>query len=463
VSDPDHPAPAAPADSTDSGGAPGPASAPAAAPRRSLFVDTTPLRESAPFARLWAGNAIAGIGSQITVVAVGLWIYDLTRSTLAVSFVALFALAPMVVIGLYGGMLADVFDRRKVALIGAAVAWASSAGICALAWSGSTAVWPLYLLTAVNTVGATVYASADTAITPRLLRKELLPAAGALGGIAFGVQVTVGPAVAGVLVAAVGYGPTFTIDVITFTCAFLAIVALPAIVPEGNAERPGLRSLMEGARFLKNAANIRTSFIADIIAMTFGQPRVLFPAVGALLIGGGAVTVGVLTAAYAIGGLLSSVFSGALGQVRAHGVAVGRAIPVSGFAILAFGVVLAAQTFGGHGGVGSDWSHVHMPALAGAAAALLVAGGSDNVSSIFRGAILQASAPDAMRGRIQSVFIVVVTAGPRVGDLYIGAMSTIFALWAGPVAGGVLIVVLIFLLIRGVRSFREYDAAHPVA
>jgi hypothetical protein len=275
--------------------------------------------------------------------------------------------------------------------------------------------------------------------------------------------VTVGPAVAGVLVAAVGYGPTFTIDVITFTCAFLAIVALPAIVPEGNAERPGLRSLMEGARFLKNAANIRTSFIADIIAMTFGQPRVLFPAVGALLIGGGAVTVGVLTAAYAVGGLLSSVFSGPLGHVRAQGRAVGRAITVYGLAMLGFGLVLLVQSMGAHGRVSPHWGGAHLPALAAACAALLVAGGADNVSAIFRGTILQASAPDAMRGRIQSVFVVVVTAGPRVGDLYIGAMSTVsVALWPGPVAGGALIVVLIFLLMRAQRSFREYDALHPV-
>lgn len=429
-----------------------------------MFADTTPLRESPAYARLWAGNAIAGIGSQITVVAVGLQIYDLTRSTLAVSFVALFALGPMVVIGLYGGMLADVFDRRKVALVSALVAWASTAGICALAWAHSSAVWPLYLLTAVNTVGATVFASADTAITPRLLRKELLPAAGALGGMAVGIQITVGPAVAGVLVASGGYAPTFSIDVVTFTCAFLAVLALPPIVPEGDAERPGLRSLMEGARFLKGAANIRTSFIADIIAMAFGQPRVLYPAVGALLIGGGAVTVGVLTAAYAVGGLLSSVFSGALGHVRAHGRAVGRAITVYGAAILAFGAVLLVQTLAGHGVTGAAWSHVHVPALAAAAAALLVAGGSDNVSSIFRQAILQASAPDVMRGRIQSVFIVVVTAGPRIGDLYIGLMSTVAAvLWPGPVVGGVLIVALIFLLMRRVRSFRDYDAAHPVA
>ncbi|MFC4243093.1 MFS transporter [Gryllotalpicola reticulitermitis] len=448
MSDPDHSAPVTPAEGSPV--------------RRSLLADIAPLKESPAFARLWGGTAIAGIGSQITIVAIGLLIYDITGSTLAVSFVALFALGPMVVVGLYGGMLADVFDRRKVALVGALGAWLSTAGICVLAWLHSETVWPLYLLTMVNTVAATVLQSANAATTPRLVRKELLPAASALNGISTGIQITVGPAVAGVLVAAVGFGPTFSIDVVTFTCTFLAVLWLPPIRPHGDAERPGLRSLLEGAHFLRRAVNIRTSFVADIIAMTFGQPRVLFPAVGAVLLGGGAITVGVLTAAYAVGGLLSSVFSGSLGHVRAQGRAVARAITVYGFAILAFGIVLLVQALRGRGNAGSAWAHVHLPALLLAAAALLIAGGADNVSAIFRGTILQASAPDAMRGRIQSVFVVVVTAGPRVGDLYIGLMSTIAALWAGPVLGGALIVVLIFALIRRQRSFLAYDALHPV-
>ncbi|WP_022881775.1 MFS transporter [Gryllotalpicola ginsengisoli] len=441
MSDPDHPAPAT-------------------AVRRSVFVDTAPLRESPLFARLWIGNAIAGIGSQITIVAVGLQIYDITRSTLAVSFVALFALVPMVVFGIYGGMLSDVFDRRLVALVSAVVAWCSTAGICALAWLHADVVWLLYVLTTVNTVAATVLGSARSAILPRLLRKELLPAASALQGISMGIMITVGPAVAGVLVAAVGFGPTYTIDVVTFTFAFLGILSLPKILPEGDAARPGLESLLEGARFLRRAPNIRMSFVVDIIAMTFGQPRVLFPAAGALVLGGGSITVGVLTAAYAIGGLLSSVFSGPLGHVRMHGRAVERAVEAYGAAILAFGAVLAVWTFHDFGATSAGWAHVHLGGVALAAITLALAGGADNVSSIFRNTILQASAPDAMRGRIQGVFVVVVTAGPRLGDLYIGAMS-LAVLWLGPALGGALIVVLIFTLVRVQRSFRDYDALHP--
>jgi MFS family permease len=205
------------------------------------------------------------------------------------------------------------------------------------------------------------------------------------------------------------------------------------------------------------------SFLVDIVAMTFGQPRVLFPAAGALLLGGGAVTVGVLTAAYAIGGLLSSLFSGRLGHVRLQGRAVERAIVVYGLAILAFGLVLAACAAGWSGNASSSLAHTNVMALGLAALFLAVAGGADNVSSIFRNTILQVAAPDAMRGRIQGVFMVVVTGGPRIGDLYTGIIATVAALWLAPVLGGMLVVVLVLLLVRLTRggAFARYDAMNP--
>ncbi|MEB4615567.1 MFS transporter, partial [Leucobacter sp. M11] len=275
--------------------------------RRSLMVDLTPLRQSPAFARLWAGSALAGIGAQVTVVAVGLHLYHLTESTLAVSLVALWSLIPMIAAGLWGGMLADAFDRRRVALLAATGSWLSIAVLTLITLLGNEATWPLYLLTAINAASATILGTTRAAILPRLLPPALLPAAAALSGISMGLMVTVGPAVAGVLVAVVGYGWTYLVDVVLFSAAFLGVATLPRIVPEGTAARPGLKSLAEGMRFLRSAPNVRATFVVDIIAMTFGTPRAVFPAVGALVIGGGPVTVGVLTAAYAIGALVCSL------------------------------------------------------------------------------------------------------------------------------------------------------------
>jgi hypothetical protein len=428
--------------------------------KRTLFVDLSPLRHSRAFARLWLGGAISGIGGQMTIVAVGLNIYEITDSTLSVAMVGAFALVPMVFAGLYGGMLADAFDRRLVLLIAAIVAWTSTIGLVALAWTGVDTVWPFYLLTTLNAVATTVVGTVRFAILPRLLPARLLPAASALGGISTGLMVTVGPAIAGVLVASVGFGWTYSVDVVLFFAAFLGIISLPRIRPEGEVHRPGLASLKYGLAFLKTAPNIRMSFLVDIIAMTLGQPRALFPAVGALVLGGGPVTVGILTAAGAIGALVSSIFSGRIGSVRMQGRAIAAAIMVYGAFAAAFGVVLLVCTIN-PGTVGPTMAGANIPGIAISSLLLAGAVAADNVSSIFRMTMLQTAVPDNMRGRLQGVFTVVVTGGPRIGDVYVGVVAAIGAIWLPPLLGGLAIIVIIAVLVRWQRSFRHYDALDP--
>ena len=427
--------------------------------RRSHLIDLSPLRESAAFRKLWAGNAISGIGSQMTIVAVGLHIYLLTQSTFAVSLVGAFALVPMIVAGLYGGMLADAFDRRLILLLAAIVAWGSTIALALIAWTGVEIVWPFYLLTTLNAVAATMMNTVRSAVLPRLLPARLMPAASALTGMSVGVMVTLGPALAGVLVATVGFGWTYTTDVALFLSAFAGIASLPKLSPEGAVQRPGLESLKHGIDFLKSAPNIRMTFIVDIIAMTFGQPRVLFPAVGALVLGGGAVTVGVLTAAGALGALLSSLFSGRLGGARWHGRAIRTSILVYGGFIAGFGAVLLAMSAGSPGAVSPGRANI--PAIAIACVMLAGAGAADNVSSIFRQTMLQVAVPDNMRGRLQGVFTVVVTGGPRVGDIYVGIIAAIGAIWLPPLLGGLAITVLLVFLTRLQRGFLQYDSLAP--
>ncbi|MDH2445039.1 MFS transporter [Amnibacterium sp. CER49] len=432
----------------------------AAPRRRGALVDLEPITASAPFARLLAGRSIAGIGSQLTIVAVGLNVYALTGSTFAVSLTGVVALVPMILAGLYGGMLADAFDRRVVALVSGLLSWASTVAIAVLSWAGAETAPSLYVLTAVNAVATTVLLATESAITPRLLPARLLPAAAALGGISTGIAVTLGPALAGVLVAAVGYSWCYTVDAVLFVAVLLGVLTLPALPPAEHVDRPGLESLLGGMRFLRAAPNIRASFLVDIVAMTFGQPRVLFPAAGAVLLGGGAVTVGVLSAAYAVGALLSSVFSGRLGAVRRQGRAIELAIQAYGACILLFGAVLGVTGLGIASGVAPPPPAVDLPAIALATLLLAGAGAADNVSAIFRSTVLQAAAPDDMRGRLQGVFIVVVTGGPRIGDLYVGVVASLGLLWLPPVVGGALVIVIVAVLVRRL-GFLAYDAADP--
>lgn len=434
--------------------------APSSAAARGHLVDLRPLRESPAFARLWVGTAVTGIGSQMTIVAVGLDIYERTASTLAVSLVAAFALVPMVVFGLYGGALADRFDRRRVALVAASVAWGSTAAIALYSWLGIPDIAPLYVFITLNSVAAIMVQVARSAMVPRLVRLELLPAAGALGGISAGVQLTIGPALAGVLVAYAGFGITYTVDVVLFLGAFWGLYTLPAMVPDGERRRADLRAIVEGWRFLRVAPNIRASFVLDIVAMTFGNPRVLFPAIGALLIGGGAVTVGILSSAGAVGMLLLGLLSGRITRVRNHGVGMVVAVAAYGASILLLGVLLAVTTALPHE-VGTDITQASIPALVIAAALLAVSGAADTVSMIYRTTMLQAAVPDIMRGRLQGLFTVVVNGGPRVGDLYIGVLSLTAVLWFPPLLGGLIIIVVCAVFLRVYRTLREYDALDP--
>ncbi|MFT4124253.1 MAG: MFS transporter [Microbacteriaceae bacterium] len=426
--------------------------------RPGLLLDLRPLRESPAFARLWGGFTVSGIGAQLTIVAVGLQIYDLTASTFAVSLVGVIALGPMIAAGLYGGMLADAFDRRRVLLVSAIVAWAATIGIAALAWLRLESVTSLYLLTALNSAATTISGTARTALEPRLIRRELLPAASALGGVAIGLFVTLGPALGGVLVATLGYPLTYTVDVVLFLASLAGIASLPSLPPEGERHAPGLASIRFGLAFLRTAPNIRMSFIVDLVAMTFGRPHALFPAAAALVLGGGSVTVGVLTAAAALGALACSLFSGRLTGIDRHGVAIGWAIAGYGVSILGFGLVLLVT-----GLRGTDASPASLAAVPLGLAVVFMAlsGATDNVSAIFRQTMLQSAAPDNMRGRIQGLFITVVTGGPRLGDLFVGLVALSGALWAPPVLGGLLILGLIALLLRLAPGFRRYDARRP--
>lgn len=275
-----------------------------------------------------------------------------------------------------------------------------------------------------------------------------------------------GPALAGVLVATVGYAWTYSVDVILMTSLFLGLWTLPRIVPEGQIVRPGLESLRDGIAFLKRAGNIRLQYLLDITAMTFGQPLALFPAIGAVLLGGGAITTGVLTASFAAGAFLSSLFSGRIGRYCRHGIGIQRAVLVYGGAITVFGAVLFSASIGvgapaAVGDAGSDGG-ANGILIAVSVVVLAVAGAADNISAIYRSTMMQSAVPDAIRGRLQGIFIVVVAGGPRVGALYAGTLATLTTLWFPPLLGGLLIVAIVATLVRVSPGFRAYDADHPV-
>jgi ENTS family enterobactin (siderophore) exporter len=427
---------------------------PASSTRRRLVVDLTPLRISLPYRRMWYGAGLSGIGTQLATVTVGLQVYDLTGSTFQVGLVGLFAVVPLVSLGLYGGSIVDAHDRRTVVLVTATGLLVVAGGFATQAWLQAGNVWLLYALVAAQSGGFAVNTPARTAIVPRLLPSHLLPAANALSGLSSGAAVTLGPLSAGLVVGWWGYPAAYTIQLGLLAGALLTLLALPRLPPEGTVRPAGLASVLEGLRYLRTRPNLRMTFFVDLAAMVLAMPRVLFPALGAAVIGGGATTVGVLVAGIAVGATLAGLLSGPLGQVRRQGLAVLVAVVCWGLAISGFGVVVALAPGPAAGGA-AHW--ILWPAVG----CLVLAGAADAVSSVFRNTILQAATPDHLRGRLQGVFIVVVAGGPHLGDLVLGTAGQLSSEAAAATAGGLACVAAVLALGFRQPRFARYDARSP--
>ena len=420
-----------------------------------LFADLTPLTVSPAYRRMWIGLSLSGIGAQLTTVAVGLQVYDLTRSTFAVGLVGLFALVPLIAAGLYGGSVIDAYDRRRVILLSSGGILAVAVGFSVQALLHLDQVWLLYLLVAVQNVFYPVNSSARATITPRLIGRELLPAAHALNSVSMGVSFAVGPLLAGLLVSWGSYGAAYAVEALLLVAAMGTLLALPSLPPEGEVSRSGIRSVLEGLAYLGTRPNVRMTFLVDIAAMALAMPRVLFPAIAVTRLGGGATTVGLLSAGVAVGTTLAGLLSGPLGRVRRQGLAVIVAVLVWGGLVSVFGLLVAASPGPGPGG-SARW--LLWPAVG----VLALAGASDAISGVFRNTILQTATPDAMRGRLQGVFFVVVAGGPRLGDLLLGAVASVSVEPVAAVLGGIACVLVVLALARLQPGFARYDARNPV-
>lgn len=390
---------------------------------RRLFLDTAPLRLDRDYRWLWSGQVVSGIGTQITRLALPFQVYTLTGSTLAIAALTLFQLVPILVFALGAGTIVDTHDRRRILLVTQTGLAACSLALVLLALSGTPPLAALFAVASVAAGLSAVDQPARGSSIPRLVPAERLPAAIALNHLNFHGASIVGPAIAGILIATVGLVGAYAVDVITFTASIVAIVAIRPLPPIGAAMRPGLAAIREGLSFVRRRRPILGSFVIDLVAMVFAMPTALLPVLALDVFAVGPVGLGILAAAPAVGAFLAALFSGWVTRVTRVGRAVVLSVIGWGLAITGFGLT----TF-----LAGPWAFPLALLLFAAA------GAADMVSAVFRATILQLGTPDELRGRVTSIHVLVVTAGPRIGDIESALVAAIIGPGLTVVVGGIL-------------------------
>jgi len=404
---------------------------------RRLAIDLGPLRRYPAFRRLFVGQTISTFGSEIAAVAAPFQLYQLTHSTLQVGLLSLCELFPLLTLTIVGGALADAVDRRRLLFVTEILLALVALGFAANASLAEPRVWAIYVLVTLSmSIFSLGVAGMSTAI-PRLVERHELAAANAIENVYGSTTNVAGPALGGVLIAALGLRGAYVLDAATFTASLWSVWRLPPLPPAHDAERPSLRTIAEGFRFVRRTKVLLGMFLVDSNAMVFGMPRALFPALAIHRFGGGAGILGLMYAAPYAGAFVASVLSGWIPRVRRQGLIVAVAAALWGVAIAAFGFA------------DSLWLALLLLAAAGAA---------DNVSAVLRGTILWTVTPDHVRGRVSGIEFAQVAATPALGNVEAGLVASLTSLRFSIVSGGLACIAGTVLIALAVPAFTRYDA-----
>lgn len=401
---------------------------------RTAAIDVGPLVHHRDFRLLWIGQGISFFGSMITAVALPYQVYRLTSSSFAVGILGLFEIVPVLILAFVGGALADAVDRRRMVQATEGSLALMSGLLVVNATLPAPQAWVLYLAAALmGGLDALQRPSLD-ALLPRLVPRNEITAAAALQTLRSTVGMIGGPALGGVLIAAAGLPVTYGVDMVTFVGSLVALYLMRAVPPPTGAEAPSLRGIVDGLRYAFSRQELLGTYLVDMVAMFFGMPMALFPALATSY--GGAGALGALYAAPAVGSFLATATSGWSSRVHRHGLAIVFAATGWGAAVAAFGLATSLPI---------------------ALLFLAVAGGADTLSGLFRSAVWNQTIPDHLRGRLAGIELISYSTGPSFGNVESGVVGSLFSVRIAVVSGGVLCVAGTLALVAFLPRFLGYD------
>ena len=411
---------------------------------RALRMDTTPLRTSRDFRLLFLAGTVFYFGAMVSYVAVPYQVYTLTGSNFAVGAIGLVELAPILVFGLYGGALADHVDRRRL-LISTGLAQAVFTAVLAVnAFRDEPDVWVIFVVAVALTSCGALQRPSREALLPRTVAHDQLPAANALSSLGIQVGLLAGPALGGLLVAYVGIGWCFLVDVGGLVVASYLYLRMRSYPHREETTPPSLAGIKEGMVYAFRRRDLLGTYFVDIVAMMFAAPVVLFPALAEEVFGRPEL-LGMLYTAEVVGAMVATALSGWTARVHHHG----RAIVL---AAAAYGAMIALAGL--------------MPSIWLVALFLAFAGAADMVSGIFRSTVWSQTIPESMRGRLAGIEMLSYSIGPLSGQVRAGVTADLWSVRGAITSGGLACVAGVGATALWLRDFWTYDARtdeHAVA
>ena len=409
---------------------------------RRVVVDWTALRESHDLRVLVAGNFVTGLGTQASLVALPYQIYTQTHSAFMTGLLGAAELGPLVGMALYGGAIADRMDRRRLLLLDQVALVAIAGALAAGAFSGHTPTWSLFVLGGLLAGFGAIQNVTRSAIVPNLVGPEHLRSALAFNFGLYQLSMVIGPGLGGLLISVAGVKAAYTADALSCLAMVAGALALSPQPPQRSGageDAVNIRaSIAEGLRFVRREPALLGSFAIDLVAMTFGMPRALFAVLSLTVYHSGAAGTGALYAAVSAGATIAALTTGWLTHARWLGRVVIGAVIAWGLAIAAAGLTTS---------------------LALACLFLAIAGAADSVSAVCRSTINQWVTPDDLRGRMSSVFSLVVTSGPRLGDIEAGSVAAAGGARFSVVSGGLACVAGVGAIVLAFPALARFDGA----
>jgi MFS family permease len=405
---------------------------------KKIAVDISPLRKYPDFRRLWSSGLISYFGSMITYVALPFQIKELTNSYIAVGLMGAVELIPLIIFGLYGGVLADRIDRRKMIFITEFALMIMTFSLFINTQLAKPSLLWIYIVAGSFAALDGLQRPSADAILPRLVGHDDLPSASALMSLRWQTGVITGPALAGILLATTGIGTAYLVDVITFAISLLFIARVKSVKPTSKESAPTISafySMVEGIKYATSRKDLLGTYLVDLAAMFFAMPNALFPFWADQL--NATWALGLFYAAGTIGSVLVTLTSGWIKNYHHHG----RAIF---FAALGWGAAIAMA--------GATNSLVLILLF------LALAGASDMVSALFRGAIWNQSIPDELRGRLAGIELLSYSVGPLGGQMRAGTFAAVTNLRTSVISGGLLCIGFVSIAAGALPKFRKYDA-----